>query len=321
MRALVFDSGIRLADVDEPRRGANDALLRVRLAGICNTDLEITRGYMDFRGTLGHELVADVLEADDDAWVGARVCAEINFACGECPSCEAGLGRHCPTRRVMGILGAPGCFAERVVVPQANLHRVPDHVRDEAAVFAEPLAAAFEVVEQVEPSIGERALVVGDGKLGLLCAMVLKSEGLATTLVGRHARKRAIAEASGVHAFAPELLQEGDFDLVVEATGQASGLSWSMERVRPRGTLALKSTFHGDLKLDTAKLVIDEITLLGSRCGSFERALAALSAGTVDPTPLIDAVHPLSDGVEAMARASAHGSLKHLLDARLEVGA
>jgi len=321
MRALVFDTGTRLAELDDPEPGRGEALLRVRLAGICNTDLEITRGYMGYAGVLGHELVADVIAAEDDAWIGARVCAEINFACGECPNCEAGLERHCPTRRVMGILGAPGCFAERVVVPQQNLHRVPNHVADEAAVFTEPLAAAFELVEQIELNRGERALVVGDGKLGLLCAMVLESEVLHTTLVGRHARKRAIAEAAGIHVFEPALLQEGDFDLVVEATGQPSGLAWSLERVRARGVLALKSTFHGEVKLDTAKLVIDEIQVVGSRCGPFDRALAALAAGAIDPTRLIDGVLPLSDGVQAMRLAATRGSLKYLLDPRVEVGA
>lgn len=320
MRALLFDGEVRSTDEEEPVRGPGEALLRVRLAGICNTDLEITRGYMGYRGVLGHECVADVLEADDAHWVGERVVCEINFACGQCASCEAGLGRHCPSRRVMGILNASGCFADRVTVPVANLHRVPEHVPDEAAVFAEPLAAAFEIVEQLEPPAGTRALVVGDGKLGLLCALVLNAEGLATTLVGRHARKRAIAGSEGIHACSPELLQEGDFDLVVEATGHPEGLAWALERVRPRGTLALKSTFHGRVELDTAKLVIDEIQVLGSRCGPFDRALDALDRGLIDPTPLIDGVHPLADGVEAMELAGRRGALKRLLDPRLEVG-
>lgn len=288
--------------------------MAVRLAGVCATDLEISRGYMGFTGILGHEFVGEVLACDDAAWVGQRVTAEINLACGTCSECKAGRNRHCPTRTVLGILGKDGCFAEQLTLPTENLHSVPAGVSDEAAVFTEPLAAAFEILEQIDVGADDTVLVLGDGRLGLLCALALQTSGASVTLAGRHPRKRAIVAARGVISVASEDLGNKRFDVVVEATGSPAGLRMATDHVRPRGRLVLKSTYQGAPELDTAKLVIDEITLVGSRCGPFPRALEALATGAVDPTPLIDARYALSDGLTAFARAGDRGVLKVLLE-------
>lgn len=299
-------------DHPEPTVGPGDALVAVRLAGICSTDLEIFKGYMGFVGIPGHEFVGEVLEGPPE-WVGQRVVAEINFACGDCPACAEGLGRHCPTRRVLGILNADGAFAERVAVPVANLHRVPDAVPDEAAVFTEPLAAAFEILEQVPDVTGKRALVLGDGKLGLLCAQVLHGAGAATTLVGRNPGKLERAAAVGVPTTLADAFQPARFDLVVEATGSAEGLAQAIGCVRPRGTLVLKSTVAAPHTLSLAPLVIDEVTVVGSRCGPFGPALAALADGSAAVEPMIDARFPLSEARAAVAEARRRGVLKVLL--------
>lgn len=315
MLALRWDGSALALDRDhpEPQADADHALVAVRLAGICSTDLQILRGYMGTTGVLGHELVGEVLEGPPE-WRGRRVAAEINFACRRCETCGRGLGRHCPHRTVMGILGAAGCFAERIRVPVANLHAIPEGVPDEAAVFAEPLAAAFEVLEQVHVQPGMRATVLGDGKLGLLVAQVLGLAGAETLLVGRHAGKLARAEALGLAARPVEGWRPGaDQDLVVEATGSERGLELAIAAVRPRGTLVLKSTVAARHALDLAPLVIHEVTVVGSRCGPFAPALAALAGRRVGVAPLVDAVFPLEEGPAALARAGAPGTLKVLL--------
>jgi threonine dehydrogenase-like Zn-dependent dehydrogenase len=285
----------------------------VSIAGVCNTDLEIVRGYMGFRGTLGHELVGRVVEGPP-SWVGKRVVSEINFACGECAACARGLGRHCPNRTVMGILGADGAFAERVRVPVANLHAVPDSLADDAAVFAEPLAAAFEILEQVPVSAATDALVLGDGKLGLLCASVLAAAGARVTVVGHHPEKLALLAARGVETkLATELSRTG-FDLVVEATGSAGGLAQAIAATRPRGTLVLKSTVADRTSVDLAPIVIHELSLVGSRCGPFPPALAALDSRTVDVAPFVSDRFSLNDADRALARAAEPGVLKVLVE-------
>lgn len=313
MRALRWD-GTRLTlarDMPDPVRRAGEAVVRVRLAGICRTDLEICRGYMGFRGTPGHEWIGTVVEADDPALVDRRVVGEINLACGRCDWCARGLGRHCPTRRVTGIVDADGAFADRLVVPTSVLHVVPDGIPDAAAVFVEPLAAAFEILEQLGDVAGRRAVVLGDGKLGLLLAQVLRNAGADVTLAGRHADKLALAERLGVATDAPR----PGADLVVDATGSPSGLSTALGLVRPRGTVVLKTTVGEEHRLDLAKAVIDEITIIGSRCGPFAPALAALASGTVSVDPLVDRVFPLDDAVAAFARARTPGVLKVLVSA------
>ena len=316
VRALYFD-GRRpgVADRPDPESGTDMALVRVQLAGVCNTDLEIARGYMGFRGILGHEFVG-VVEEGPEAWRGARVVGEVNFACGACEACSAGLGRHCPTRRVMGILEADGAFAERVAVPVANLHRVPEGLADAAAVFTEPLAAAFEILEQIEVDPQHRCVVLGDGKLGLLVAQVLADAGARVLAVGRHDEKLAHLAARGI-----ETRRITDFDasaaradLVVEATGSARGLEEALAATRPRGTLVLKSTVAERPAVDLAPLVIDEIQVVGSRCGPFEPALAALREGRIDPAPLVSDTFPLARATQALSRAGEPGVLKVLLD-------
>ena len=314
MRALRWD-GTRLAlarDVPDPVARAGEAVVRVRLAGICRTDLEITRGYLGFRGTPGHEWVGDVEAADDSGLIGARVVGDINLACGACPACVAGLGRHCPARRVLGIVGADGALADRVVVPCANLHRVPDDVPDRNAVFVEPLAAAFEILDQVPHVAGARAIVFGDGKLGMLVAQVLSGAGADVRLVGHHDAKLDRARRLGIRTDTPA----PGADLVVDATGAADGLAAALALVRPRGTIVLKTTVAAPHRLDLAPAVINEVTIVGSRCGRFPPALAALAAGRVSVAPLIDAVYPLGEAVAAFAHAARPGTLKVLVDAR-----
>jgi threonine dehydrogenase-like Zn-dependent dehydrogenase len=314
VRALRWD-GARLAlarDIPDPVPGPGEALVRVHLAGICRTDIEITRGYLGFRGTPGHEWVGQVVAAPDPAFVGARVVGEINLACGTCPTCRADLGRHCPTRRVLGIVGADGALADLIAIPATNLHRVPDHVPDLEAVFTEPLAAAHEILDQVPAVAGARVVVLGDGKLGLLVAQVLQSAGAKVLLAGRHDEKLSRARALGVRTGEPE----PGADMVVDATGAPDGLRSALALVRPRGTVVLKTTIAGEHGLDLAAAVINEVTLVGSRCGRFAPALEALAAGRISVAPLVDAVYPLDDAPDAFRRATMAGTLKVLVDSQ-----
>lgn len=313
--ALTLDDAVALREVPSPTPGRSDAVLALRLAGICGTDLELARGYKGYRGTLGHEFVADVRQCPSaPQWEGRRVVGEINLGCGTCERCTTGLHNHCATRRVLGILDHPGCFAERFVLPVANLHAVPDSVTDEQAVFTEPLAAAFQIFEQVALTPSTRVVVIGDGKLGLLVVMALRARGIPTTALGRHADKLALVAGLGVRTCTADELPTERFDVVVEATGRREGLALALRLVRPRGTVVLKSTIHGEVELPTAALVVDEIQLVGSRCGPFEVALAAMAEGSVDPRPLIEARYPLAEGEVAFAHASRPGARKVLLE-------
>ena len=293
---------------------ANDqvALIKVHLAGICSTDLQIFKGYMDFRGVPGHEFVGSVVEGPLEL-IKKRVVGEINFACGRCDYCNRGLGRHCPSRSVMGILGADGAFAEFVSVPVPNLHVVSESVSDEEAVFTEPLAAAFEILEQVQLNPGDEVLVLGDGKLSFLCAQVLRLASANVALVGKHPDKLKLIKRSGVRTMLLSDWKPKQFDVVVEATGSPSGLQLAMSAVRPRGTLVLKTTIAGEHKVSLAPLVINEITVVGSRCGPFVPALDALRERSVSVTPLIEKIYPLSEGIAAVAHAGNPGARKILL--------
>jgi alcohol dehydrogenase len=312
MRALVCDHGLRLdLAYSEPEPPEGEALIRLRLAGICNTDLELVRGYMDFTGVLGHEFVGEVLRATNPAWSGARVVGDINAACCRCETCRAGRHTHCPHRTTLGIFGRDGALADYFCLPEANLYSVPKNVPDEAAVFTEPLAAACEILEQVTLRPTDRVVVLGDGKLGLLVAAVLRLTGADLTLVGRHEDKLAIAAGWGVDVAGPGmLLSAGSASVVVECTGSPAGFAEARRLLRPRGTLALKSTYHGDLQLNMSGLVVDEITVVGSRCGPFAPALRLLESGLVDPKPLIAACYDLEDGEAAFAHAARPGTLK-----------
>lgn len=314
MRALVWDgTDLRVTERPEPRADAATAVVRVALAGICNTDLEIVKGYMGFRGVLGHELVGTVVDGPAE-WKDKRVVGEINFACGRCSACRRGLGRHCAERSVMGILNADGAFADEIAIPTANLHQVPERVSDEEAVFTEPLAAAFEILEQIPLLPGTRAVVLGDGKLGLLVAQVLSQAGARVLAVGKHAEKLAVLDRRGIATVALDRWQSEPADIVVEATGTAAGFAAAVAATRPRGTLVLKSTVAGRPEVDLAPLVINEITVVGSRCGRFAPALRALEEGTVDVRSLVTARRSLTDAVQAFDDARASGALKVLIE-------
>jgi threonine dehydrogenase-like Zn-dependent dehydrogenase len=317
MRALHWDGHILQVRTTypEPKLTERTALVKITLAGICSTDLQILQGYMGFAGIPGHEFVGTVVDGPENL-KGQRVVGEINFACGSCPWCNRDLRRHCPNRQVMGILNADGSFAEYLVVPLENLHVVPETVSDEEAVFTEPLAAAFEILDQLSLPSEAEVIVLGDGKLGLLCAQVLHQVGGKVTLVGKHPDKLALVRHFGI---LPVLLSQWaphPVDVVVEATGSTTGLALAMETVRPRGTLVLKSTVAQEHTLSLAPLVINEITVIGSRCGRFPPALQALARKQVAVTPLITATYPLTDGITAVNRAAEPGVLKVLLQNR-----
>jgi alcohol dehydrogenase len=315
MKAFVFDKTAALADVPVPTPKPGEALVKVRMAGICNTDLEITRGYMGFRGTLGHEFVGIVEDSPDVTQVGVRVAGEINAGCGICSCCREGLQRHCPSRTVLGILGRDGALAEYVALPTGNLVPVPENLPDEKAVFTEPLAAALEILEQVKIRPVDRVAVIGDGKLGLLICMVLRLTGCDLHLVGKHPEKTALFERLGGQVVHPDTFATGSerFDVVVEASGNGNGWDLAVKSVKPRGTLVLKSTYQGSLDFNPAPLVIDEITVVGSRCGQFPPALRLMEQGLIDPAPLISEIFPFARIEEAFARCSEGRTLKVLV--------
>lgn len=290
------------------------AIVKVHLAGICSTDLQIFKGYMGFKGIPGHEFVGSVVEGPS-ALIGKRVVAEINFGCGSCDACRRDLSRHCASRRVMGILNADGAFAEYVAVPSENLHEVRENISDEEAVFTEPLAAAFEILTQIQLDPGDEILVLGDGKLGSLCAQAIRLTGAKVTVVGKHADKLSLIKKAGVRIVPLADWQPRLFDVVVEATGSASGLELAFTAVRPRGTLILKSTIAGDHPVSLAPIVINEINVIGSRCGPFPDALEALAEKRVSVTPLVEKIYSLDDGLAAVRHAATPGARKILLDA------
>ncbi|MEP6707087.1 MAG: alcohol dehydrogenase catalytic domain-containing protein [Pyrinomonadaceae bacterium] len=340
MKALrVEDHGIAVRDVEKPHPGP-EAIVRVTLSGVCNTDLEISRGYAGFQGTLGHEFVGVVeslAEARTSATAaertlkeepslavgllptalqaGQRVVGEINAGCGRCNLCLAGDARHCAHRTVLGIVGRDGAHAEFLRLPSRNLHVVPGEVPDEHAVFTEPLAAACGILERTAITEDTRVAVIGDGKLGLLCAQVLALTGAPVLLVGKHSEKLSIASRRGVETASIEKAQNRgrEFDVVVEASGSASGFALALELLHPRGVLVLKSTFHGSAEIDAARIVVDEISVVGSRCGQFEPALQLLQQNSIDVQSLISEEYALEDGVHAMQRAAEPGVLKVLL--------
>jgi threonine dehydrogenase-like Zn-dependent dehydrogenase len=316
MRALrVDDRGTSLIEIEEPTADG-EALLRVTLSGICNTDLEIARGYAGFRGTIGHEFVGVVEDAGGGPIArGERVVGEINAGCGTCERCAGGDSRHCATRTVLGIVGRDGAHADLLRLPARNLVRVPASIADEGAVFVEPLAAACGVLERCPIDPAMRVAVIGDGKLGLLCAMVLAAEGHPPLLVGKHTEKLALARARGIEtALVDEAGARGRvFDVVVEASGAAGGFALALGRLRPQGRLVLKSTFHGATPVDAARLVVEEIEVIGSRCGRFAPALDLLAKGAVDVSSLVSDVMSLSRADAALDRAAAPGVLKVLL--------
>ena len=318
MLALRVDKKkLAVREIEKPTAD-DEALVRVLLSGICNTDLEIARGYAGFKGTLGHEFVGVVEESANEKLLGQRVVGEINAGCGKCELCRAGDPRHCANRTVLGILGRDGAHAEFLRLPVTNLHPLSEKIADEHAVFAEPLAAACGIMERVAIEQTHNVAVIGDGKLGLLCAQAIALTGASVLLIGKHAEKLRIAERRGIETASPKTgaKRKHEFDVVVEASGSPSGFVGALELLRPRGTLVLKSTFEGPGQfegIDQTRLVVDEITILGSRCGRFQPALDLLKKGAVDIDSLISEEYPLARGVHAMERAGKKGVLKVFL--------
>ena len=316
MRALRFENNqLKVADVAVPRR-EDEALVRVVKSGICNTDLEIARGYAGFEGTLGHEFIGIVEESNDAPHlVGKRVVGEINAGCGVCALCRAGDARHCPNRTVLGIVGRDGCHAEFLSLPSSNLLKVADEISDAQAVFVEPLAAAYGITEQVEILPETRVAVIGDGKLGILCAMSLALKSENVFLIGKHPEKLALVKEANVETVllenAPKLNKH--FDVVIEASGAESGFAAALDLIKPRGKLVLKSTFSGKPAWEAWRVVVDEITIVGSRCGRFAPALDLLKTGKINVENLISEEFDLSAGVAAMKRAAEKNVLKVLL--------
>lgn len=319
MRALMLEaSSLSLRDVPNPTCADDgEVLVDVELAGICGTDLELLRGYLPFCGIPGHEFVGRVADAGSSRFPqGALVVCEINVGCGRCEFCARGQRNHCTARQVIGVRARDGGFAESIRVPRANLHRVPASVSERQAVFVEPLAAALQVLDQVDVLPGMRVLVIGAGRLGQLVARVLALHAVDLQVVARRARHRELLAQVGVASIAEDEVDAASADLVVDTSGHPSGLALAMRAIRARGTLVVKSTFAGDLPLDPKRLVVDELTVVGSRCGPFQQALEAIATGQVDPMPLLDAVFPLERFEEAFAAAQRPGALKVLLDPR-----
>jgi threonine dehydrogenase-like Zn-dependent dehydrogenase len=316
MKALRFENNqLNLAEIEKPDKHG-EALIRVVKSGICNTDLEIARGYANFQGTLGHEFVGVVERADDAKHlVGKRVVGEINAGCGVCEKCLFGDARHCPNRTVLGIVGRDGAHAEFLTLPSRNLLEVPVEVSDEEAVFVEPLAAAYGITEHVFIEPDTKIAVVGDGKLGILCAQSLALKSANVSLVGKYIEKLSLAKKRNIETVLLESASKlnKSFDIAVEASGSESGFATALDLLKPRGKLVLKSTFHGKPAWEAWRVVVDEITIIGSRCGKFQPALDLLKAKRVDVGSLVSEEFSLTDGVKAMNAAARKGVMKILL--------
>ncbi len=315
MRALCFDGTLRLrTDVPTPRPAPGEALIRVLRAGICNTDLEIVKGYMGFAGVLGHEFVGQVERAQNRALLNQIVVGEINCPCGKCPSCQAGMGNHCAYRTVLGIDGRHGAFAEYVALPEQNLHRVPSNVTLDEAVFIEPLAAACRVTEQVRLRTGMSACVFGDGKLGLLTAQVLRLKNADVTLVGKHPPKMRLIAGLGIRCVELKDFTPEDYDVTVDCTGRADGFALALGSTRPMGTLVLKTTTQAAVTTQLAPVVVNEVTVLGSRCGPFDEALSLLKRKKIRLAGMVTARFRMEEGLRAFEMAARKGAMKVLLD-------
>ncbi|MBN1963641.1 MAG: alcohol dehydrogenase catalytic domain-containing protein [Anaerolineae bacterium] len=314
MRAITIQDGeLRvIADAPEPVPGPDAALIRPLLGGICNTDLELVRGYYGYQGILGHEFVGEVITGPED-WPGKRVVGEINIGCGQCDFCLAGVPSHCRARTTLGINGHPGCFADLMTLPVCNLHVVPSAVTDEQVVFTEPLAAALQTLEMAHIRPSDRVIVLGAGKLGMLIAQVVRLTGADLAVVVRHQKQADLLARWGIQIAGFEELPAAQADVVVDATGRAAGFADAQHLLRPRGTLVLKSTYHGLPEANLTAIAVEEVSVVGSRCGPFAAALRLLEAGLVDVDSLIEGRYPLVAGVDAFAAAAQPGRLKVLL--------
>lgn len=301
-----------MEEVSKPEPSDGEALIKISKAGICNTDIEITNGYFQFEGTIGHEFVGVVEDAKESNWIGKRVVADINCACNNCSVCQKGDQHHCPNRTVLGILGRDGAMAEYLTVPVKNLVSVPKILSDNLAVFAEPVAAALEIQEQLELDKSEEICVIGDGKLGLLIALTLDTSGFNVHLLGRHPER--VNRLDGFKgSYSKEAINKS-YQTVVEATGNPAGFELAVNLTKPRGNLVLKSTYADGFKFNPAMVVVNELNIVGSRCGPIDKAIDMLSKAKLDPTKLIDEHFPLKDGEEAIKNASSKGTLKVILD-------
>ncbi|MBP7506729.1 MAG: alcohol dehydrogenase catalytic domain-containing protein [Prolixibacteraceae bacterium] len=317
MRALFFDNGLRyISEYPEPVPVEGEALVKIKLSGICNTDIEITKGYMNFKGVPGHEFVGFVEEvnSNDKRLIGKRVVGDINCSCyePECEYCNKNLGRHCPDRITLGIDRKDGCFAEYLTLPIENLVEVPDCVSDENAVFAEPLAAAFEILEQVEVKSRSKVLIVGDGKLGILINHAISTTDAEIYHVGKHPEKLKHLSSEHCKILHKDEQDNTKYDIVIEATGSLEGFQYSVDHIKPRGILILKSTLAESQNINLSPLVVNEITVVGSRCGIFSRAIDYLKTG-VDLTPLVSGIFPIEKGVEAFEAAKEKKAIKILI--------
>ena len=318
MKAVVFNDSLKLvSDYKKPVANAGEALVKVLMAGICNTDFEITKGYMGYNGILGHEFVGVVEEvnSEDKTLLGKRVVGEINCGCGVCDYCKQGLERHCFNRQTLGIWKKDGCMAEYVTMPIKNLLEVPQNVTNEEAVMVEPLAAALEILEQLHIRPDSKVLVLGDGKLGLTIALALSGAGLDVTQVGKHSNKLEITKNQGVKTVLLNNLEiTKTWDVVVEATGSINGFETALSLTKPRGVLVLKSTVASGKEFNFAPIVVDEITILGSRCGQFAPALRLLAQKRIDFKPLITDVYPVDKAVYAFEKNKEKSSIKVLIE-------
>ena len=313
MRALVLKNRLNLVDdYPDPLPAVGECLVRVKLAGICGTDLELARGYMDYSGVPGHEFVGTVASSRNQALVGMRVVGEINAACGHCDACIDGLERHCANRTVLGIVSRDGAFADYLTLPEPNLRALPESIPDEAAVFVEPMAAAYEILDQVPLKRTARILVLGDGRLGAMVALVLKAEAYEPIVGGHHQDKLRRLTELGLKVYLEENLRSG-YDVVVDCSGNSEGFNRALALVSPRGTVVLKSTAAAAAPLNLAPAVINEVTVIGSRCGRFEPALEAISSGKIDPCPLIDGTYEIGDYEAAFKAATSPSNFKILL--------
>lgn len=302
-------------DFPHPEPGLGEALIKMSLAGICSTDLEMVRGYYPYTGILGHEFIGEVVAAPENTnIVGKRVVGEINLVCGVCIACQSGRSHHCQDRTVLGIIGKHGAFAEYLTLPVSNLHLVPESIPDEWAVFTEPLAAALEILEQVHILPGDRVLVIGAGRLGQLIARALNLTGCDLTVITRRPSQQALLAKVNIFSIGETNIRQGLWDVVIEATGSPDGITLAREAVRPKGLIVLKSTYKGNIELNISSIVVDEITLIGSRCGPFPPAIQLLTNKRVDPSPLITDRYPLTKAIEAFECASQPGVFKVLLD-------
>ena len=308
------DHAIAVRSVPVPVPPAGEALIRVRLAGICATDLELVKGYYPYTGVLGHEFVGEVAAAEQSDWVGKRVVGEINAYCHQCEACQRGDFTHCENRTVLGIVQRDGAFAPYLTLPYENLHVVPDHVPDEQAVFAEPLAAALEILTQIDIRPEDRVLLVGAGRLGQLIARVIAAQPCELSVSAKYDTQRELLEKAGIRWINTEEIQSRHYDVVIEATGSQAGFRTAQKAVRPRGTLVLKSTYAGEITVNFSELVVDEITLIGSRCGPTDEAVRWLSEGKVDLTDFIHARFGIEEAMDAFDRAAEAGVIKVLFD-------